>query len=366
VIPLPDRQVDTLGLAGRHVMTLATAKLSVELCRDPALWDAFVQSAPDATNYHRWVWKQVVEDTYGHQTFYLAATTDGVVQGVLPLVSITSRLFGNCLVSMPFFSYGGVLASSPEVEEKLLARAVEIAGETGARHIELRQGRPCPYGWQEATRKVTMLVELPGTVDELWKGLSTGMRNKIRSAQKRGLTSDCGGIERLDAFYDIFATNMRDLGTPVYPRSWFQNMCRYNPAGVRILTVWDEGRPVAAGLISLFRETAEWPWSATLAPARRKYGAVFLYWSLLEWALQNGYRRVDFGRSTPGTGNWEFKKHWGCEEKPLHWWCWLAPGGQVPDMHADNPRYRLAVRIWQHLPLGVANWLGPRLVRSIP
>lgn len=347
-------------------MTVATTDLSVEMCQDAALWDAYVQSAPEASNYHRWAWKEVVEKTYGHQTCYLAASSDGAIQGILPLVSIRSRLFGNFLVSMPFFSYGGVLASTPAAEEKLLARAVEIAGESGASHIELRQGRPCPYGWPEATRKVTMLVELPTTVDELWKGLSTGMRNKIRSARKRGLTSDCGGIERLDAFYDIFAANMRDLGTPVYPRLWFENICRHNPASVKILTVWDEGRPVAAGLISLFRETAEWPWSATLGEVRRKYGAIFLYWSLLEWALQSGYRRVDLGRCTPRTGNWEFKRHWGCEEKPLHWWCWLAPGERVPDLHADNPRYQLAVRMWQRLPLGVANWLGPRVVRFIP
>ena len=103
-----------------------------------------------------------------------------------------------------------------------------------------------------------------------------------------------------------------------------------------------------------------------MSEARRKYAAVFLYWSLLEWAAQNGYRTVDFGRCTRGSGNWEFKRHWNCEEVPLHWHYWLGAGARVPEMHADNPRYRLAVRVWQRLPLGVANWLGPRVVRCIP
>ncbi|HEV2424407.1 MAG TPA: FemAB family XrtA/PEP-CTERM system-associated protein [Terriglobia bacterium] len=340
--------------------------MRVETCEDGSLWDAYVEASPYACNYHRWVWKQVINETCGHRPYYLAAVNEDALQGVLPLFLIKSRTFGNSLVSMPFFSYGGVLAGTEEARDALLAEAVALGRELRVRHVQLRQGTPCAAGWQEATRKVTMLVDLPATTDELWKGLSTGMRNKIRSARKRGLTSDCGGVERLDTFYDIFATNMRDLGTPVYPRSWFDSICRHNPDTVKVLTVWDEGQPVAAGLISLFRETAEWPWSATAASARRKYGAVFLYWSLLEWAMQNGYRCVDFGRCTPGSGNWEFKRHWGCVEKPLNWWCWLAPGERAPDLHADNPRYRLAVRIWQHLPLGVANWLGPRVARSIP
>jgi FemAB-related protein (PEP-CTERM system-associated) len=340
--------------------------MKVDACTDPALWDAYVEASPDAANYHRWVWRLVIQETYGHQGHYLAALADGKVQGVLPLISISSRLFGRSLVSVPFFSYGGVLASNSEARELLLAEAVKLGRELGVRHVELRHGTACGADWDDTTAKVTMLVRLPTKVEELWNGLSTGMRNKIRSARKRGLTSRCDGIEMLEAFYGIFAANMRDLGAPVYPRSWFENICRYNPTSVKVLTLWDEGQPVAAGIVSLFRSIAEWPWSATLREVRRKYAGVFLYWSLMEWAVQNGYRSIDLGRCTPGGGSWEFKRHWNCDEKPLHWCYWLAPGAHLPEMHADNPRYRLAVRVWQHLPLGVANWLGPRVVRSIP
>jgi FemAB-related protein (PEP-CTERM system-associated) len=340
--------------------------MKVEVCRDAALWDSYVEASADASNYHRWVWRLVIQDTYGHQGHYLAASEDSKVQGVLPLISIDSRLRGRSLVSIPFFSYGGVLASTSEAREALLTEAVKLGRELGVQHVELRHGTACGPDWHNTTAKVTMLVPLPATAEELWNGLSTGMRNKIRSARKRGLVSRWGGTEMLDVFYRIFAESMRNLGTPVYPRSWFENMCRHNPATVKVLTLWDEGQPVAAGIVSQFRGVAEWPWSATLPEVRRKYAAVFLYWSLLEWAVQNGYHSVDLGRCTPGSGNWEFKRHWGCQEKPLHWYYWLAPGARLPNMHADNPRYRLAVRAWQHLPLSVANWLGPRIVRSIP
>ena len=345
---------------------LTTSVLDIEICRDAALWDAYVDSMPEASNYHRWAWKRVVEETYGHQTYYLAATGDGTTQGVLPLVSIKSRLFGNFLVSMPYFSYGGVLASTLAAEERLLAKAIEIAREIGARHVELRQGGPCGYGWEEATSKVTMLVELPATTDDLWNRLSSGMRNKVRSARKRGLRVQWGGLEDAKAFYKIFAVNMRNLGTPVYPPQWFENMCRFFPGENRIVTLYDEGQAVASGITTAYRGTVDWPWSATLPESRRKYSAVLLYWTLLEWALENGYRRVDLGRCTPGSGVHEFKRHWNCEERPLHWYYWLSPGAPLPQLRPDSPRYLWATRIWQRLPIGVANRLGPRIVRSIP
>ncbi len=349
-----------------RIDSTVSATMTVDICREPALWDAYVEAAPDASNYHRWVWKQVIEATFGHQTYYLAAAVDGFIQGVLPLVSLRSKLFGHFLVSVPFFNYGGVLASAPEARDKLLAKAVEIAQELGARHIELRQGISCDVGWPDVTGKVGMQVELPGSAGELFRRFSGKLRNRIRHSEKQGLRSEWGGNEAVDGFYRVFAANMRNLGTPVYPRELFENMCRRLPTGVRILTVRDEGRPVAAAFVAAFRDTLEVPWSASLSEARRKYAAVFLEWKMLEWAADNGYRRMDLGRSTPGSSSYEFKRQWMSQERPLHWYYWLAPGVAVPELRPNNPRYHWATRVWKHLPLYLANRLGPRIVRSIP
>ena len=344
--------------------------IKAEPCEEAARWDAYVQSSPEATNYHRWVWGQLVGDTFGHRFYPLAATADGIVYGILPLHFIKSRLFGRFLLSVPFFSYGGLCATTPEAGEALLKRSVELARELGARYIELR-GPVGPAGavgsdWRGASAKVRMLVNLPGTVEELWQSLATGMRNKIRSARKHGLCAEWGGAELVDVFYRIFATNMHNLGTPVYPRRWFENMCRALPEKNRIVVVRDGAEPVAAGIVTAFRDTLDWPWSATLPGSHRKYSAIFLYWSLLEWALENGFRHVDLGRCSRGGGTWEFKRHWPCEEQELRWHYWLAPGEPVPNVKPDNPRYRLAIKLWQRLPLAMANRLGPHIASSIP
>jgi FemAB-related protein (PEP-CTERM system-associated) len=340
--------------------------ITATICEDPVLWDSFVESMPEASNYHRWIWRRVIQETYGHRSYYLAAMSSGNILGVLPLVFVKSRLFSNSLVSMPFFSYGGVLASSDAAREVLLTKAAELGRDLRARCIELRQDVGGAPNWQDVSAKVTMEVRIPAAAGDMWDRLNPKIRKRIRYARKNGLAVRWGGGEAVNEFYEVFATNMRNLGTPVYPRAWFANMAKYLPGEVRFLLVSDEGRPAAAGLVCLFRDSLELPWAASLPDTREKFSPLLLYWTLLEWAAENGFRRVDLGRCTPGSGNHQFKHHWGCVEKPLHWSYWLPAGATVPVRHAESGRLRWAIKMWRRLPLAVANAVGPRIVRGIP
>jgi FemAB-related protein (PEP-CTERM system-associated) len=340
--------------------------MKADICQDSACWDAYIASRSDASTYHRWGWQEVIKDTFGHEAYYLTAVDNGEVKGVLPLVRMKSHLFGHFMISMPFFSHGGVLASSPDAQGTLLAKAADLARELGVSHIELRQGSVLATIWTSAAPKVTMEVDLPGTVQELSDRLSPKMRKRIRYARKNGLEPRWGGPESVSHFYSVFATNMRNLGTPVYPRSWFENICRRFSDTTRILTLYEQGRPVASGFVSNFRDTVELPWAATLPDSRERFSPLLLYWTLLEWALESGYRLVDLGRCTPGSGNHAFKRRWVCNERTLHWYYWLAPGAPIPTLRPENPRFHLATRMWKRLPLVVANLLGPLIVRSIP
>jgi serine/alanine adding enzyme len=47
------------------------------------------------------------------------------------------------------------------------------------------------------------------------------------------------------------------------------------------------------------------------------------------------------------------------------WEYWLPPGKEMPEQNPDNPKYKAAINAWQKLPVGVANVLGPHIVRGI-
>jgi serine/alanine adding enzyme len=340
--------------------------MNIELTKRSEKWDAYIDFAAPESFYHRWVWRNVIEEAFGHRAYYLSALENGVIRGILPLVSIRSRLFGNSLISMPFFSYGGVLADNEVARDSLLTGATELGHELGARHIELRQGDQSPMSWEHVSTKVTMEIELPKTVDEYWKGLSSGMRNKVRQGQKHKLRAEWGGVEAVPIFYQIFATNMRNLGTPVYARKFFEIQMRCLPERIRILSLWDGETPVAASFLTAHKRTLELPWSASLPSSRKKYSQVLMYWEFIQKAILEGFQKIDLGRCTPGSGTYDFKRHWNPLERPLHWYYWLARGASLPQLRPDNPKFRLAAELWKRLPLVVANGVGPRLVRSIP
>jgi len=328
-------------------------------------WDAYVDANPDASGYHHWVWKDVIEGCFGHQTRYLAAMRDGAVCGVLPLCILNSRLFGHFAVSLPFVNYGGVLADDAEAEQALLDRAISLMQGEGASHLELRMTRPLSADWLTKTNKVGLYLDLPTDPAQLWDGFKSKLRSQIRRPQREGMGVRFGGAELLDDFYRVFSRNMRDLGTPVYQKSLFATILQQVPDS-HIVVVDYQGHAVGAGFLIGYKGRLEIPWASTIRDYNRLSPNMLLYWSVLQWACQNGYSEFDFGRSTEGAGTYRFKRQWGAEPRPFYWGYWLAEGRDLPEINPANPKYRLPILIWQRLPLCVAERVGPVIVRNLP
>lgn len=343
-------------------------RLTVAAVDDSAVadWDAFVASEPTASAYHGYAWRRLVHSVFGHQTLYFAAREGAQIVGVLPLVRLKSRLFGDFLVSVPYFNYGGVVARSPQVCDELLRHAVHAAQLMGVSHIELRHREAGQHTWPARTDKVSMLLKLPATAQALQKVLPSKLRSQIKRPLREGATCTFGGEELLEPFYAVFAENMRDLGTPVYSRCFFSAILQTLGERARIALVCLKDAPVAAALLITHRDTTEIPWASSLRRVNGIGVNMYLYWSVLEFAVQQGSAVFDFGRSTLDSGTYRFKKQWGAEPLQLHWHYWLKGGGELPRLNPSNPKYRLAVAAWQKLPLPVANWLGPYLVKNLP
>jgi FemAB-related protein (PEP-CTERM system-associated) len=329
---------------------------------DAPQWDAYVDAQPDATGYHSWGWQRVFKNAFGHESIYLMARDKGRVVGVLPLVHIKSALFGQSLTSMAFLNYGGVVADSDAAADSLVAAAGAVASRLGCGHVELRHlakrfpGRPCRQ------HKVTMLLPLAAG---MWERLDRKVRNQVRKAQKSELTVARGGTELLPEFYAVFARNMRDLGTPVYSPRLFEQVVAEFPNRAHVHVVRLGTQPVAAGLTFRSRGTIEVPWASSVRDFNSLCPNHLLYWSVIESALEHGCDTLDFGRSTPGEGTFKFKEQWGATPVPLHWEYVVTDGAAMPEIAAGNPKFKLMVEAWKKLPLPVARFVGPHIVRGI-
>ena len=159
---------------------------------------------------------------------------------------------------------------------------------------------------------------------------------------------------------------MRDLGTPVYAKTFFRSILRELPRQSVICLLSLRGEPVAAGFLIGFKRTLEIPWASSLRRFGKLSPNMLLYWSALKYACETGYQRFDFGRSSPDSGTYKFKAQWGAQPVQLNWGYWVPDGAALPDLSPRNPKFQLAIKVWQRLPIAVTKIIGPPIVQNLP
>ena len=331
--------------------------------QDREAWDDFVRAQPDASFCHLWEWGPLLQQTFGHRPRYLVAHAEGeALHGILPLVEMRTGL-SRQQISLPYLNYGGPLGTSA-ARRALAEHAVRNAEQTGVSRVELRsRGQEAELAPSRA--KVTVVLPLPGTVEELWSGtFRAKLRSQIRRAQREEMEVRFGMAEA-PAFYEVFRRNMRDLGTPVLPRRFFDALPHHFDEAAVFAAVYLGGQPVAAGCGFVFGDEFEISWASSLREHNAKAPNMLLYAGLMEEMIRRGVKAFNFGRCTPGAGTHRFKLQWGGTDEPLHWCEWPTPEGLQGDGEPGR-LMQLASRAWQRLPLPVADLLGPRLAARMP
>jgi FemAB-related protein (PEP-CTERM system-associated) len=331
----------------------------------PIEWDRFVQSQPNWTHFHLYGWRSVLERVFHHECIYLEArdATRALV-GVLPLVRVRSAMFGHYLVSMPFLNYGGPLGTA-EAIRALCQASIDLAEHDGVRLLELRSREPLPIDLSVSHRKITVLLDLPSSDDTLWRTLPAKVRSQVRRPQKEGVEVRVGP-EQLEAFYEVFAVHMRDLGTPAQSFAFFKALAEQFPQDVRFACAYLNGEPIACGCGFFWGSEFEITWASALRSHKHLAANMLVYWVLMQRAIADGARVFNFGRCTSGSGTHRFKLQWGARDETL-WWYHAGNADVASEIpNPDQNRYVLATRIWRRLPVALTTRLGPSIVQFIP
>lgn len=334
----------------------------------PADWDAYVSRHEQATSYHRSAAVAIGAQAFRLRTMYVVARHgEGAITGVLPLVEQSSLLFGRFLVSLPFVTYGGILADDPSVAAALADHASALARTRRADHVELRHVTPLTVGgFSERRDKVSMVLDLPPSEGALSRQLGAKLRSQIRRAERESLELVWGGKELLGDFHRVFAITMHEVGTPVYSRQFFDVAYDALQDFTSVLAVRMRGAVHAAAILVRHGAVIEVPWAAASPEAKRASVNMRMYWELLRHSVAAGATAFDFGRSTIDSGTFRFKAQWGAKPRQLHWHYWLPAGAPIPTLNQSNPKYARAAALWRRMPLWCANALGPHIVRHLP
>ncbi|ACN15085.1 uncharacterized protein involved in methicillin resistance [Desulforapulum autotrophicum HRM2] len=330
----------------------------------------------------------MIEKTYGHKTFYLMAiNAANAIIGILPLAHLKHFVFGNNLVSIPYFDMSGILAIDEQTEKMLFSEAIKLGQKLKVDSIELRHSTPLSLLYKinqkDSTityqcntdedliihelkdQKVRMVLQLPETSEMLMKSFNSKFRNKIKRPIRDGLKCKTGGIELLNDFYTVFTINMRDLGSPVHSKDFIKNVLKEFPDKAKIGIVYKDKRPIACILVIGFKKMLANPWASSLREFANLRANTLQYWTMLEFACDNGYTCFDFGRSSPDEGTYKFKEKWGATSTPLHWYYTSMDGGVVDTASSKKAKFDAAIKLWQKMPVVFTKMIGPFIRKNI-
>lgn len=327
-------------------------------------WDAFVLACPDATFFHRAAWQSILRNVFRHPTYFLYAEQDGKIEGVLPLAHIKSRLFGNSLIALPFAVYGGVAATTPEATTALEQEAQSLARKLDVDHLEFRNIQPRHADWPTQDLYVTFRKAILADVDANMQAIPRKQRAMVRKGINNGLVSTVD--RKSDRFFKLFADNVHRHGTPALPKRYFDTLLQVFGDDCEILTVTTpEGKPLSSVLSFYFRDEVLPYYAGDDETARNFAANDFKYWELMRRSCERGFKVFDYGRSKVGTGPYSFKKNWGFEPQALHYEYCLYKRDSIPQNNPNNAKYKLLIETWRRMPIGLANLIGPHIVRNL-
>ena len=190
---------------------------------DKSRWNAFVDRTADGSVFHRTEWKEIIEDTFHYQSYYLLAETGNQIVGLLPLFHTKSIIGGNALISSPFAVYGGVLAPDAAVGEALIGESLKLAERLGVPYAEFRHQRSVDSNALHAGPSLyfTYINPLPENVDEIMSGLPREARRMVRKGVKNGLHIKIEN-DKVDQFHHLYAQSVKKFGTPVFSKTLFK------------------------------------------------------------------------------------------------------------------------------------------------
>lgn len=314
-------------------------------------------------------WMNFINDIYGHPVYRFVALDGDRPLGALSLLEVNHPVFGHYLATAPFGNYGGFAYENQNVRDLLLDEARRLAEELKAEYVSLRfddTASPPADDWVEHPVYSTYLIDLTATPDDLLKRLSSDHRNHIRKSLKKGFSIRFGHLDLLDDIYQALAISMHELGSPYHSKKYLRKMAEYLGDTLEFAVTYDAKGKITGGGVFIYQGKTIFNLHANvLRFARSSYAGEFLYWSVIEHAMQKGCATFDLGRSLIGSGNDIFKSKWTPEKKPLAYWYWLAPGHELPTLNQKNPKFQFAIAIWKLLPSFIVRPLGPYIIRGL-
>jgi hypothetical protein len=159
------------------------------------------------------------------------------------------------------------------------------------------------HSWQSGR------IDLTRSEDEIWAGMASGFRNRVRNADKAGAELRIGDDEAtFEWLMARHVENMADKGFNAASPDLLRAIRAAAPENVTVFQLIHEGAPVAGMSLARFGTHAEYH-IGWFGPEGRKLNAGnFLMWNVMRELKRRGVATFDVGGLKPGDGYTQFKR----------------------------------------------------------
>jgi CelD/BcsL family acetyltransferase involved in cellulose biosynthesis len=330
-------------------------------------WLAFVRGHSEALAFHLPAWAEAISDCYGFEPFVLAVGDgNGRLLGGLPTIEVRTFRRRRRWVALPFTDLCPPLLSAPLTVDAF-TEAIDAARQhAGVSCFDVRAPLAPIEGAALHSDAVIHTVTLGDDPDELFKRFHRSqVQRNIRRAERDGSVTIRVGERPEDltrVYYDLHLQTRKRHGVPVQPRKFFESLWAhmFETGQGRLLLAYADGAPIAGIVLLVGTETVTYKFGASDASAWRTRPNHLLFWDAIRWAIENGYRDFDLGRSDlDGQGLREFKSGWAGDEQPL---IYTTLGGPVAD-HGAGRGMAAMQAVLRRSPLWACRAAGELLYR---
>jgi hypothetical protein len=280
---------------------------------DAVQWDEFLD-ARGGRSFARFGWSQVLSNAYrARPHFLLAHDPAGTIRGIFAGY-LNRDLRGR---SMLFSVRHGLLATDDETYAALYDYCADYLDSGRAKGIAITSGLRRPPQNIPRNLRTTLILTLEASEETTWKSLRRETRAGITRSIKRGAKIEWG-FHNLEAFYDIYAQNMLQLGAPLHNLQFFKEMAANLGDRVGLIVVRADGIIVAGMIVMWSSDALDLIFGAWLRKHARVVPYQRMYWEAIAEAQRRGTKIVDMGESREGSGTWTYKRNFGGHPETVH------------------------------------------------
>jgi len=293
-------------------------------------WDEFNNRCPEGTFYHTVKWKNLLENTLNIDLKYWIIWKGQKMVGILPFMN-RPLVFLKGLEPIPHSEFNNILLKD-DLDLRDLDKVLTLFASKYS-FLSLNMDSKLlwdhmGYNHHSSENTGNMVLDLrQNPPDKIWEDFTArkGQRRFIRRFGEKGFwIREIHEQEDMKTFYRYYAENLARINGDILPLAFFQSLLEaYSQDEMRV-TLLSKEDICAGGLLTFVHPASKTVYFEYLSLNRglpNTYHPTYpLFWEGLNWAWDNGYQKVSFGRQRfdPKSARFQIKAGFGAKYVPIY------------------------------------------------